>query len=624
MPCLLNCRDLKNRLLLVALGLILGTRGGSSAETIKADSLNWCGTQKKFDDELRVLGLGAASAAYACPEYGPCDNPDTRDGWIPDPGAPITRVRLAIHVLANSDGSSPFTTPASVQNAVNLINQHYAPSRIQFDHVFDQVNFTEWRLLSEYEIDNMKTYSAFDATRWLNVWVTSVDYGYSFGTFPFSSDALGPTGGIVLGHFHWGGNFSTFAHEIGHCLGLWHTFHGVTEVNRCGPCYEFVGAANRDVLGDMCEDTPPTNVWYECNSATGVDSCTGQPWGFTQPENIMGYTPSSCRTMFTPQQQARMRCWIDDKLSGWISGVLIQADTLFGPAPLGVNITALTFRQVNSWSWDMGDQTIINLSAASHTYAQPGMYTVGVAIQTPDGPFSDTRPDLVWAYADTVALVTGAIVPEEPVRVDISVRNFVPMSELLIPITWTAGNSLRLDSISTAGLRGETFDTRSLVHVNNTLRQATLLLVPDNDGQTLLPPDYGPVAALYFTPQEALRDTTSIAVTSYDSYAPFFATPVGLYQPSLLAGEVYVRGCCRDRVGDANNSGDDEPTVGDVAAIIDMLYINGTAVDCMAEADVNQSGGPDPSVEDITVGDVSALIDYLFITGPSLGLPDCL
>jgi len=41
------------------------------------------------------------------------------------------------------------------------------------------------------------------------------------------------------------------------------------------------------------------------------------------------------------------------------------------------------------------------------------------------------------------------------------------------------------------------------------------------------------------------------------------------------------------------------------------------------EADVNQSGGTGATCDDITIGDIAVLIDYLFITGPSLGPAEC-
>jgi hypothetical protein len=113
--------------------------------------------------------------------------------------------------------------------------------------------------------------------------------------------------------------------------------------------------------------------------------------------------------------------------------------------------------------------------------------------------------------------------------------------------------------------------------------------------------------------------------------------PNGLYATLnywLFLGPYYYwvpedDGCCVGRVGDANGSGDNEPTIGDVSVMIDALFIGNdwSVISCLTEADVNQSGGSDPQggpTGDITIGDVSYLIDYLFITGMSLGLPDCL
>jgi len=86
-------------------------------------------------------------------------------------------------------------------------------------------------------------------------------------------------------------------------------------------------------------------------------------------------------------------------------------------------------------------------------------------------------------------------------------------------------------------------------------------------------------------------------------------------------------GCCRGRVGDANNSGDDEPTISDIGVMIDAKFISGTCegiIDCLEETDINQSGGVTATCDDITISDISMLIDYLFITGQSVGLLECL
>ncbi|MCD6249843.1 MAG: hypothetical protein J7J98_05910 [candidate division Zixibacteria bacterium] len=91
-----------------------------------------------------------------------------------------------------------------------------------------------------------------------------------------------------------------------------------------------------------------------------------------------------------------------------------------------------------------------------------------------------------------------------------------------------------------------------------------------------------------------------------------------------------IRECQADcqfcRTGNANGMGGDEPTIGDISTLIDAKFITGTCdgiIQCLEEADVNQSGGSGPTCDDITISDIAMLIDYLFITGPSLGLPLC-
>ena len=87
--------------------------------------------------------------------------------------------------------------------------------------------------------------------------------------------------------------------------------------------------------------------------------------------------------------------------------------------------------------------------------------------------------------------------------------------------------------------------------------------------------------------------------------------------------------CCTGKVGDANGSGEDTPTIGDISTMIDAKFISSSCagkIPCLAKADVNQSGGVDPTCDDITIGDISLLIDYLFIAGPQTygPLADCL
>jgi uncharacterized protein (TIGR02145 family) len=88
-----------------------------------------------------------------------------------------------------------------------------------------------------------------------------------------------------------------------------------------------------------------------------------------------------------------------------------------------------------------------------------------------------------------------------------------------------------------------------------------------------------------------------------------------------------TNGCGSGRVGDVNGTGGEEPTIGDVSLLINAKFISLScdSIPCFSEADINQSGGANPTCDDISIGDISMLIDYLFITGSdNMTLPECL
>lgn len=87
------------------------------------------------------------------------------------------------------------------------------------------------------------------------------------------------------------------------------------------------------------------------------------------------------------------------------------------------------------------------------------------------------------------------------------------------------------------------------------------------------------------------------------------------------------RDCCIGTVGNVNLDPQESITIGDISVLIDAKFITGTCVgilNCLTEADINQSGSTNPTCDDITIGDISTLIDYLFIGGPDVViLPNC-
>ncbi|XP_063284309.1 pappalysin-2 [Pelobates fuscus] len=137
-------------------------------------------------------------------------------------------------------------------------------------------------------------------------------------TWPWDKEALTHQGGILLNPAYYGmpGHTNTMIHEVGHALGLYHVFKGVSERESCDdPCSEIEPSME---TGDLCADTAPTPKNKLCrdpdpmNDTCGTMSYTGTPYN-----NYMSYTDDDCANSFTPNQVARMHCYLDLKYQGW-------------------------------------------------------------------------------------------------------------------------------------------------------------------------------------------------------------------------------------------------------------------------------------------------------------------
>lgn len=72
-----------------------------------------------------------------------------------------------------------------------------------------------------------------------------------------------------------------------------------------------------------------------------------------------------------------------------------EADALTGRAPLTVNFTDQSTESITSWQWDFGDGTISTEQNPSHTYTDPGTYTVSLTATGPGGSDTETKTDYI-------------------------------------------------------------------------------------------------------------------------------------------------------------------------------------------------------------------------------------
>jgi hypothetical protein len=272
------------------------------------------------DDVLAISDPGALRSGLAATD---CSLPETVPGpaWEPDD---LLRIPIVVHIIANSSCATGNVSDAAVASQIAVLNEDFralagspgaagTDTRIEFflateDPQGNPTTGITRSCNSTWHSDRGDYWLslAWDPTRYLNLYTTNANG--SRGYVPrLPADPLAAVGQpqdrVVINYLAFGRNGPfppyhqgrTATHEIGHYLGLFHTY------------YEGCGSAAEPACyttGDRICDTQPNQTFHK-GCPAGATGCGGTP---APIDNYMELTDDTCMTGFTPEQAQRMRC----------------------------------------------------------------------------------------------------------------------------------------------------------------------------------------------------------------------------------------------------------------------------------------------------------------------------
>jgi hypothetical protein len=208
----------------------------------------------------------------------------------------VGTINVYFHIITNSTGAGGVSTQ-QILDQVSILNAAYSAFGVSFKLAgTDTTANNSWYTMgygttAESQAKNTLRVGTADD---LNIYSANIGGGLlGWATFPSNYAGNPMMDGVVLLNASLPGGSAapynlgdTATHEVGHWLGLYHTFQGGCKIS-----------------GDAVSDTPPErSPAYGC--PLGRDTCKG---GGADPiKNFMDYTDDACMNTFTSNQGGRM------------------------------------------------------------------------------------------------------------------------------------------------------------------------------------------------------------------------------------------------------------------------------------------------------------------------------
>lgn len=297
-------------------------------------------------------------------------------------------LKVFIRVFANNDGSNLAAPEADVLRQFENMRAFFQGHNICFILAgYEITNNSDLNNMNKDEDDDREQIEDLAMGSVMNIFVhnnlVDADGGLNGTAYDIPNHFLSLIGSAVTSTT----NLSTMAHEMGHCLGLLHTFetaYGWEAVARSGSCRDCED--DGDLLCDTQADIDTDNINSNCNYTGSMkDEC--DVLYLCEETNIMTYGMRSCRDHFTAGQGARALVYVLDDHESRIAEntlVLSSANLLAGlynfAARNSISFVITTFTVSAAASANFSSRTVtfspgVELKpAGGYVHARAGTY----------------------------------------------------------------------------------------------------------------------------------------------------------------------------------------------------------------------------------------------------------
>ncbi len=285
---------------LLAAGAAAATFGASIAQAGPGDRPFSFGDTEFVSQEAFVKSGRRCATPEIDPDTAAEIDAQVRDHLARHPGIELTTpatINVYVHVIYS--GSTGNVPDSQISAQIAVLNAAYAGTGLSFALAgVDRTNNASWFAMTDGTSAESAAKNALrrGGKADLNIYTANPSGGIlGWATFPSSYNSNPKDDGVVILYSSLPGGTATpynegdtATHEVGHWVGLYHTFQG---------------ACTR--TGDSVADTPSErSAAFGC--PTGRDTCKAQS-GKDPITNFMDYTDDSCMNTFTAGQITRLK-----------------------------------------------------------------------------------------------------------------------------------------------------------------------------------------------------------------------------------------------------------------------------------------------------------------------------